>query len=473
MGPPSSAEIVKSIELKEIDSPVEVAQHNHHQPTTTSDFGQLDTPFRKAKHVLFLGVLPFTDFVSDVIVAKDMFAIADGEARWFGACTIAAIALPTLARVFIVVITPGRVYRPNDSMVLGILVNLLELHPIYNVWYDLKMGKQQNGTLAALAFQVGCESCFQTLIQIAFLLSPVMWSEWSIGSQMDRRSITVFFSLFLSLVSISNGATVVTMSNMRDDKGEQMLAGGVELQTSLARKVLFNVFGLCNALLVFWSFGFFWASFGAWTWATLLCTSALVLPITAAAFGAVYGGDVCGTMLFSFLFGPLWVFMDLPLGLVVPGKAPGGFVLCFCVSTVGSWLMITIGTVVPSSGLRDLELYYPAQANSIAFGGNTTTNLITPLETLQDSGIFFLAVLVTMLKCLCGFFVYRHYKAPQEALCAAGGLCDVVNPEVSSARVEDIVVAINTVASPPAIGPARTRLLATSIRKGSLQSGQL
>ena len=138
-------------------------------------YSSLDTRWQRAKHVVFAGVLPLTDIGSDLSVIFGIFSnfTADSGAHWFGYCSIAALAVPTGARVFAVLDSDGQEeYCPGGSKALGALLNLSQLHPVYNVWYDIKEGWKGGGSMSAMMLELGGESCFQTLIHMAFLLSP-------------------------------------------------------------------------------------------------------------------------------------------------------------------------------------------------------------------------------------------------------------------------------------------------------------
>ena len=180
-------------------------------------YDDLNTRWQKMQHVAFAGVLPLTDIYTDLSVIYGIFAdyTADSGAHWFGYCSIAALAVPTGARLVGVLVDSDEEYSPGGSAALGALLNLSQLHPVYNVWYDIvKKGKKGRGSAAAMMFELGGESCFQTLIHMAFLLSPFKWRQWqwNAGGGMDTGSIVIFASLAVSLASIANGALNVCMS---------------------------------------------------------------------------------------------------------------------------------------------------------------------------------------------------------------------------------------------------------------------
>ena len=166
-------------------------------------YTSLDTRWQQMQHVAFAGVLPLTDVYTDLSVIYGIFAdyTADSGAHWFGYCSIAALAVPTLARLFFVLVGDGdEELCPGGSKALGALLNLSQLHPVYNVWYEIvKKGKKGKGSAFAMMFELGGESCFQTLIHMAFLLSPFKWRQWHAGSGMDTGSIVIFASLAVSL----------------------------------------------------------------------------------------------------------------------------------------------------------------------------------------------------------------------------------------------------------------------------------
>ena len=178
----------------------------------------------------------------------------------------------------------------------------------------------------AMMFELGGESCFQTLIHMAFLLSPFKWRQWHAGSGIDTGSIVIFASLAVSLASIANGALNVCMS-------DDYVPGAKELfASSWVRKVIFRLYFLCGALLTLNAYAAFWASFGAWTWAVLLPAMALVRPLAAHACGINHEDYGLGkTMFMSLLIGPLWLFVDYPNGLVdmkKAGRTAAGVLLC-------------------------------------------------------------------------------------------------------------------------------------------------
>ena len=227
-------------------------------------------------------MLPLTDVGSDLSVIYGIFAdyTADSGAHWFGYCSIAALVVPTGARLVMVLVSDGgEGVCPGGSKALGALLNLSQLHPVYNVWYDIKEGWKGQGSVFAMQFELGGESCFQTLIHMAFLLSPFKWRQWHAGSGMDTGSIVIFASLAVSLASIANGALNVCMEGGGDDDAP----GVPELfASSWVRKVIFRLYFLCGALLSLGGYAAFWASFGAWTWAVLLPAMVLVRPLAAA-----------------------------------------------------------------------------------------------------------------------------------------------------------------------------------------------
>jgi hypothetical protein len=179
-----------------------------------ASFGLLDRPHRVAKHVVFAGVLPIVDIVTDIIVVHDM--LSNPDTTWFGVCSIAALSVTTFSRTIIVAISPGREYRPLNSVLLGIGINLIQLQSTYNVYFDVVKGKIGNGSLASSAIQLGCENCFQTLVQAAFLLSPTLWAQ---AAKEGTASPVVVFSELISLLSIANGALTVTTSGLKDEAG--------------------------------------------------------------------------------------------------------------------------------------------------------------------------------------------------------------------------------------------------------------
>ena len=69
----------------------------------------MDTRWQQMKHVAFAGVLPLTDIGSDLSVIFGIFSnfTADSGAHWFGYCSIAALAVPTGARLVMVLLFSG------------------------------------------------------------------------------------------------------------------------------------------------------------------------------------------------------------------------------------------------------------------------------------------------------------------------------------------------------------------------------
>ena len=69
-------------------------------------YDALDTRWRQAKHVVFAGAMPVTDIGTDISVIYGIFDdfTADSGAHWYGYCSIASLALPTLGRLFAVVL---------------------------------------------------------------------------------------------------------------------------------------------------------------------------------------------------------------------------------------------------------------------------------------------------------------------------------------------------------------------------------
>ena len=392
-------------------------------------YDDLDTRWQKMQHVAFAGVLPLTDVYTDLSVIYGIFAdyTADSGAHWFGYCSIAALAVPTGARLVMVLNNDGREeFCPGGSKALGALLNLSQLHPVYNVWYDIKEGMKGTGSMFAMMFELGGESCFQTLIHMAFLLSPFKWRLWHAGSGMDTGSIVIFASLAVSLASIANGALNVCMSDGVDGD----TPGVPELfASSWVRKVIFRLYFLCGALLSLGAYAAFWASFGAWTWAVLLPAMVLVRPLAAHACGIIdkYTG-LGGTMFFSLLVGPLWLFVDYPIWLVdmwAEGKTALGVLLCGVLSAAEAWLMIALCVGVPSSNLRNTALYYPNTAAAASItnatnasitnatdGGAGADGVVAPLDTLLANGVLWFAAVLTVLKVLFGFVVVRHWKYP-------------------------------------------------------------
>ena len=395
-------------------------------------YNDLDTRSQQMKHVAFAGVLPITDVYTDLSVIYGIFAdyTADSGAHWFGYCSIAALAVPTGARLVMVLFSAvsgdgEEAYCPGGSAALGALLNLSQLHPVYNVWYDIvKVGKKGEGSGYAMMFELGGESCFQTLIHMAFLLSPFKWRQWHAGSGMDTGSIVIFASLAVSLASIANGALNVCMSG-----GDGAAIPGVSelFASSWVRKVIFRLYFLCGALLSLGAYAAFWASFGAWTWAVLLPAMVLVRPLAAHACGII-NEDLGDTMLWSLLFGPLWLFVDYPVSLVnmrKEGKTALGVLLCGVLSAAEAWLMIALCVGVPSSNLRDTALYYPNTAAAASItnatnasitnatdGGAGADGVVAPLDTLLANGVLWFAAVLTVLKVLFGFVVVRHWKYP-------------------------------------------------------------
>ena len=385
-------------------------------------YDSLDTRWQQMQHVVFAGVLPLTDIGSDLSVIYGIFAdyTADSGAHWFGYCSIAALAVPTGARLVGVLLIDGdEAYRPGGSVALGALLNLSQLHPVYNVWYEIvKVGKKGNGSWVAMGLELGGESCFQTLIHMAFLLSPFKWRQWHAGGGMDTGSIVIFASLAVSLASIANGALNVCMTGGGTEPGVSEL-----FTSSWVRKVIFRLYFLCGALLSLGAYAAFWASFGAWTWAVLLPAMVLVRPLAAHACGINDEDEGLGkTMLLSLLFGPLWLFVDYPAVLVdmtTEGKTALGVLLCGVLSAAEAWLMIALCVGVPSSNLRNTALYYPNTAAAASITNatnasitNATDGVVAPLDTLLANGVLWFAAVLTVLKVLFGFVVVRHWKYP-------------------------------------------------------------
>ena len=318
---------------------------------------------------------------------------------------------------------------PGGSAALGALLNLSQLHPVYNVWYDIvKVGNKGQGSGTAMMLELGGESCFQTLIHMAFLLSPSKWRQWQwhAGGGMDTGSIVIFASLAVSLASIANGALNLCMSGGGDGAD---VPGAPELfASSWVRKVIFRLYFLCGALLSLGAYAAFWASFGAWTWAVLLPAMVLVRPLAAHACGIIdEDNGLGGTMLYSLLVGPLWLFVDYPIWLIdvaKEGKTALGVLLCGVLSAAEAWLMIALCVGVPSSNLRDTALYYPNTAaaatapftNASISMTNATNATNAPLDTLLANGLLGFAAVLTVLKVLFGFVVVRHWKYPRLGL---------------------------------------------------------
>ena len=392
-------------------------------------YDDLDTRWQQMKHVAFAGVLPLTDVYTDLSVIYGIFAdyTADSGAHWFGYCSIAALAVPTGARLLTVLVGSDgeKELCPGGSKALGALLNLSQLHPVYNVWYDIvKVGKKGEGSGYAMMFELGGESCFQTLIHMAFLLSPSKWRQWqwNAGGGMDTGSIVIFASLAVSLASIANGALNVCMTGAGDGVPELFASSWV-------RKVIFRLYFLCGALLSLGGYAAFWASFGAWTWAVLLPAMVLVRPLAAHACGIIHENNgLDRTMLLSLLVGPLWLFVDYPFALVdiaKEGKTALGVLLCGVLSAAEAWLMIALCVGVPSSNLRNTELYYPNTAAAASItnatnasitnatdGGAGADGVVAPLDTLLANGVLWFAAVLTVLKVLFGFVVVRHWKYP-------------------------------------------------------------
>jgi len=152
-------------------------------------------------------------------------------------------------------------------------------------------------------------------------------------------------------------------------------------------------------------------------------------------------------MFWSSLFGPLWLFVDFPVGLVETykeGQTAAGVLLCGVLSAAEAWLMIALCVGVPSSNLRDTALYYPDTAAAAAPFTNATNASITnatyadagagaagvvaPLDTLLANGVLGFAAVLTALKVLFGFVVVRHWQAPDDTLWIEDAILALTKP---------------------------------------------
>jgi hypothetical protein len=146
----------------------------------------------------------------------------------------------------------------------------------------------------------------------------------------------------------------------------------------------------------------------------LLGSACIVRPVTAKALGVVYNDDLVGTAFFALLFGPLWLFLGLPLGLVVTDEFAAGFLLCSVGSTVDAWIMIGTSIFLQSSRLNDLDLYFPdADASAPA--------PTAPVDTILNSGAIYGLLGLTVLKSALTYFVYQHFRRSKNIATKADG----------------------------------------------------
>mmetsp|Transcript_14235 Transcript_14235/g.31143 ORF Transcript_14235/g.31143 Transcript_14235/m.31143 type:complete len:467 (-) Transcript_14235:573-1973(-) len=368
---------------------------------------KLETKSQIGVHIIFAGIYPLIDLGSHVIfllkLCQDEF---DLVYKHIILCCMALI-IPILGRIIYAL--NNEKTCPYNNRTLGVLLQIFHLHSLYNVWRDVRKGKKGGAGSMAMLLELSGEVGIETLLKLAYLLSPNRWSTWNSRSTwsltFDIVNEPIIALAAISLVSLAYGTVTTMIQEALRDK----LSGGTELNNSWLSYFIFTLHFLVSALLSEGAYAVFFASFpGRFFFPVYLFAAMVLRPFVTRVFKVIVEDEntISVYIIKGLLLGALWVLMDFPYALVKDKNGKDwarGVFICGVVSVLESWLLLLVSFHLPSSFLRDEVLY---QKYSSA----------APVDKLDYCTIYIFFGTITLMKGITGYFVYSHWFDAQEAV---------------------------------------------------------